>query len=720
MAQVSKINMGGIDYDIRDKVLEQEVANIKPMVNQGTINNAADEEDLTSENNLLKLKDRQALSGMGYVILRKNKAFAEQVTQDNTIYEIRYDFDLNGVVELPTGCILNFNGGSVSNGTLIGNKTSFSAAPYRIFGDVTLGGTWVTDVIHTEWFGSIGNGESDDSFAFNKAFEFLKNCSQTTQTSIENKSFCLKLIGTYKIGVITIPRGLQLLSIKGGAIVGGGFHFIGGELPNPSTPSNDPNDLNPSGYRVTIEDVSFFNEVSAEQATISPIVFDYSNKEYGEYIIRHCSFVGCDTAITIKRRSCRVYVEHCTIYKCKKAILLHNTDYAIIRDNWIQDGNYLWENDHSHVEIISEVEGDLFVERNIFVPSYEQKNTNPSWIRSGKNIVIKGNRFSNENISIYPLRIGYDYAYAYGGFDANNNIFPLAEISENIMNGASAILLDKFIGRINIHNNTGWTSGKPILRLVGEVWKDSHSSANVQYKELYNYYQSLVSKKTIPSDGNYGKVENSKLLTISIKENIGLYMPLKNNDVENMPTEFTPAIPDILLPFIANLRHSSAQNYVYEKSISSEAKKSILSIKLPPIYFDGNYRLNGILTGEEAVSYMSKFVIMGTARFVSNIKYCSQFALFIGFDCLYKDGQIVFVPKIKSLYDTEWAGFEYSAKINGLDSIAFDELKSTISEGNATLDIVVEYTGSYGNIKVKWQNAAPLSDVLADIGAFYN
>lgn len=105
MAQVSKINMGGIDYDIRDKVLEKEVANIKPIVNQGTINNAADEEDLTSENNLLKLKDRSALNGMGYVILRKNKTFAEQVTHPNTMYEIRYDFDLNGFsFEVPSGC----------------------------------------------------------------------------------------------------------------------------------------------------------------------------------------------------------------------------------------------------------------------------------------------------------------------------------------------------------------------------------------------------------------------------------------------------------------------------------------------------------------------------------------------------------------------------------------------------------------------------------------
>ena len=78
-------------------------------------------EDITIDsNNRLKFADRPtAVNQMGYVILRKNKTFAEQVTQDNTIYEIRYDFDLNGgSVTIPAGCVLQFNGGSIINGTL--------------------------------------------------------------------------------------------------------------------------------------------------------------------------------------------------------------------------------------------------------------------------------------------------------------------------------------------------------------------------------------------------------------------------------------------------------------------------------------------------------------------------------------------------------------------------------------------------------------------------
>jgi hypothetical protein len=60
-----------------------------------TISVATDEEDISvNENGKLSLKDRSNTDGMGYVILRKDKSFQEQVKHPNTIYEVRYDFDL--------------------------------------------------------------------------------------------------------------------------------------------------------------------------------------------------------------------------------------------------------------------------------------------------------------------------------------------------------------------------------------------------------------------------------------------------------------------------------------------------------------------------------------------------------------------------------------------------------------------------------------------------
>ena len=84
----------------------------------------ADGEDLVTDGNVLRLKDRPNTDGMGYVILRKDKTFQEQVTKPNTIYEIRYDFDLNGAeITIPENCVLKFEGGSLRNGSVIYKDT---------------------------------------------------------------------------------------------------------------------------------------------------------------------------------------------------------------------------------------------------------------------------------------------------------------------------------------------------------------------------------------------------------------------------------------------------------------------------------------------------------------------------------------------------------------------------------------------------------------------
>lgn len=82
-----------------------------------------------------RIADRTASDGMGYVVLDKDKTFAEQVTQENTIYEIRYDFDLGGVTNpdpLPAGCVLKFEGGSLKNGTIKGTNTVLSGVSISV------------------------------------------------------------------------------------------------------------------------------------------------------------------------------------------------------------------------------------------------------------------------------------------------------------------------------------------------------------------------------------------------------------------------------------------------------------------------------------------------------------------------------------------------------------------------------------------------------------
>lgn len=94
----------------------------------------ADEEDITEQNGTLQLAnktyDKQSFSGLGRVYLRKNIVGDKNVltqamiNKANTIYVIQYDYDLKEAnINIPENSVLNFIGGAIGNGTIIGNKT---------------------------------------------------------------------------------------------------------------------------------------------------------------------------------------------------------------------------------------------------------------------------------------------------------------------------------------------------------------------------------------------------------------------------------------------------------------------------------------------------------------------------------------------------------------------------------------------------------------------
>lgn len=144
------------------------------------------------------------VKALGYKVLNPALSFAEQVENvvdnnvvivdnRNTIFEIRDEFDLKSEsVTIPANCTLKFNGGKITNGTIVGNHTTIDAPDVQIFaqgvykckgystaqttawntpgrvykvvgGHVTIGGTWDNESPKGEWVGLLSMEENVDA-----------------------------------------------------------------------------------------------------------------------------------------------------------------------------------------------------------------------------------------------------------------------------------------------------------------------------------------------------------------------------------------------------------------------------------------------------------------------------------------------------------------------------------------------------------------------------
>lgn len=181
------ITDGSITYDDLSEQVKQLLGN------KNKITNFPDEEDITIVNKQLKFKDRTyqkgTFNGMGYKILRKNMMgqinLLEQsmINEPNTIYEIRYDFCLDGkTITIPENCILKFNGGSIRNGNIIIKKdTNITryAKFINIKFDIKVSNSWDSTISNLEiwldWFGLYYYDKIDNRtyYNFNKSYNIF-------------------------------------------------------------------------------------------------------------------------------------------------------------------------------------------------------------------------------------------------------------------------------------------------------------------------------------------------------------------------------------------------------------------------------------------------------------------------------------------------------------------------------------------------------------------
>lgn len=194
----------------------------------------ADEEDITEQNGTLQLAnktyDKQSFSGLGRVYLRKNIVGDKNVltqamiNKANTIYVIQYDYDLKEAsINIPENCVLQFDGGSLSNGTIVGNNTKIKTELEKIFNNITIDGNWNVVEAHPEWFGALPDGIYDCTDAIQKTINSfdvtkLNNGVYFINSTILSKDFCKNNKGIYgKVGNNTYDINLGIVRFNNAA-----------------------------------------------------------------------------------------------------------------------------------------------------------------------------------------------------------------------------------------------------------------------------------------------------------------------------------------------------------------------------------------------------------------------------------------------------------------------------------------------------------------------
>ena len=89
----------------------------------------------------------------------------------STYYIIEHNYDLrNEILIIPRGCVLEFRGGSISNGTLQADFATISAPAIPIFHtDLKLTGNWQNHSLLVEWYGAVGDNKTNSTDAINAA-----------------------------------------------------------------------------------------------------------------------------------------------------------------------------------------------------------------------------------------------------------------------------------------------------------------------------------------------------------------------------------------------------------------------------------------------------------------------------------------------------------------------------------------------------------------------
>lgn len=127
---------------------------------------------------------KNILSKNGFYISEKTDSLFLCTSKATTI-----DYLLSGVVTMPEGCVLKFEGGCLSKGIIRSVRTQIQAPVQQIFGDnMYFHWYWDIEEAYPEWFGAKGDRKTDDGLYIQKCIDSFKKAKLTNHVYYSSKT----------------------------------------------------------------------------------------------------------------------------------------------------------------------------------------------------------------------------------------------------------------------------------------------------------------------------------------------------------------------------------------------------------------------------------------------------------------------------------------------------------------------------------------------------
>lgn len=308
------------------------------------------------------------------------------INSPNATYVIKEDYVLEEDIVIPANCVLEFKGGSIRGGRIIGNNTSIKYKS-EIFNHVELSGTWIVPIIHSNMFSE----KEEDNFLP----KLFKLCNKDIPNTVvidqgeynlftRRKGYVIPVLfsnttleieGTIKIDSENQDGGIGFVCLGDNIHIKGNGKIVGDRLANTSDTEWSP--------------VFFCN--NCNNLVVEGIIIENSYGD-GIYCRYNCNNVTISGVTFIKNRRCAVAFNSGKNNIIKQCVFIENGGRA--------PGCAIeFENDGKDMDI--PIVNSFVIDNNF------RKNDRDIVLGAGNthtdNVIIKGNKSENCVNSFFSL-----------------------------------------------------------------------------------------------------------------------------------------------------------------------------------------------------------------------------------------------------------------------------------------------------------------------------